>query len=131
MADVLIDEIEKLILNNADKNGEWFTKIEDIANMVGQERSAAYQIIRRLEAEGKIEVHSRGRAGVRIYPSTPVPKEARVPTMAPWNPTSGEPASVEDATEILKKMTEKQLRFIGEFVLPKIINDKQMENSES
>ena len=130
MVDTIAKKIEEVIFNNINETGEWETKVDDIASLVQQDRSTTYQIIRKLKLEGKIDIESRGRAGLRILLVKPDPEASAVPDMMPFYVATHRAVSVEEATEVLRNMTEKQLVFIAEFVLPKIINDKRTENKE-
>ena len=127
MADVITKKIEEIIFNNINETGEWETKVDEIAELVQLDRNTTYQIIRKLKMEGKIDIESRGRAGLRILLVKPNPEASAVPDMMPFNVPTHRAVSVEEATEVLRNMTEKQLVFIAEFVLPKIISDKRAE----
>ena len=125
MTDEITKRIEEIIIENVNDKGVWETKVDELAELVQQDRNTTYQILRKLKLEGKIDIASRGRAGVRILLVTPDPERSEVPDMMPFFVTSHQTISVEEATEILKNMTEKQLTIIAEFVLPKIIRDKK------
>ena len=131
MTDAITKRIEEIIIENINDEGMWETKVDELAELVQQDRNTTYQILRKLKLEGKIDVESRGRAGVRILLVTPDPERSEVPDMMPFFVTSHQSISVEEATEILKNMTEKQLTIISEFVLPKIIRDKKGEEKPS
>ena len=131
MTDEITKRIEEIIIENVNDKGVWETKVDELAELVQQDRNTTYQILRKLKLEGKIDIASRGRAGVRILLVTPDPERSEVPDMMPFFVTSHQTISVEEATEILKNMTEKQLTIISEFVLPKIIRDKKGEEKPS
>lgn len=131
MTDEITKRIEEIIIENVNDKGVWETKVDELAELVQQDRNTTYQILRKLKLEGKIDIASRGRAGVRILLVTPDPERSEVPDMMPFFVTSHQTISVEEATEILKNMTEKQLTIIAEFVLPKIIRDKKGEEKPS
>ena len=131
MTDAITKRIEEIIIENINDEGMWETKVDELAELVQQDRNTTYQILRKLKLEGKIDVESRGRAGVRILLVTPDPERSTVSDMMPLLVTSHQTISVEEATEILKNMTEKQLTIISEFVLPKIISDKKAEEKHS
>ena len=131
MTDEITKRIEEIIIENVNDKGVWEKKVDELAELVQQDRNTTYQILRKLKLEGKIDIASRGRAGVRILLVTPDPERSEVPDMMPFFVTSHQTISVEEATEILKNMTEKQLTIIAEFVLPKIIRDKKGEEKPS
>ena len=131
MTDEITKRIEEIIIENVNDKGVWETKVDELAELVQQDRNTTYQILRKLKLEGKIDIASRGRAGVRILLVTPDPERSEVPDMMPFFVTSHRTISVEEATEVLKNMTGKQLSIIAEFVLPKIIRDKKGEEKPS
>lgn len=131
MTDAITKRIEEVVFENINETGVWETKVDELAELVQQDRNTTYQILRKLKSDGKIDLESRGRAGVRIRLVPPDPERSEVPDMMPFFVTSHRTISVEEATEVLKNMTGKQLSFIAEFVIPKIIRDKKGEEKPS